>query len=146
MLFWTPASLKKGAVMGAEPWSYVVPFEPSVEAALEKLRRRVFESGEYRGSEMNPATPMQALEMMEADGTASILDMLSISDSPGICSVCPLGDEQLKSLFGTTQPTREMIESNHDLYQDIDRGQGIYIIAYKDGQPSEYFFAGYSFD
>lgn len=29
---------------------------------------------------------------------------------------------------------------------DIDRGQGVYIVAYRDGKPSEIFFAGYSFD
>jgi len=29
-----------------------------------------------------------------------------------------------------------MIERNLDFYEDIDRGQGIYIIAYKDGKTS----------
>jgi len=132
--------------MGATPWSYFVAYESDVEAALEKLRTRVFESGEYQGSEMNPASPEEAVANMEADGTASILDMMSVSDSPGMCSICPLRSDKLESLFGTTQPTREMIEANLDYYEDIDRGEGIYIVAYRDGKPSEYFFAGYSFD
>jgi hypothetical protein len=132
--------------MGAMPWSYFVPFEPSVEAALAKLRQQVFESGEYQGSEMNPATPKEALTNMEADGTASILDIMSVSQSPDICSVCPLSPARLQALFGTTQPTHEMVESNQGFYEDIDRGQGIYIVVYKGGQPDEYFFAGYSFD
>jgi hypothetical protein len=132
--------------MGAEPWSYFVPFEASVEAALARLRRRVFESGAYRGSAAKPATPEEAVEAMEADGTASILDITSVSDSPDFFSVCPLPDSQLTRLFGTTQPTHEMIESNMEFYEDIERGQGIYIQVFKDGKPDEYFFAGYSFD
>jgi hypothetical protein len=132
--------------MGGEPWNYFVPFEASVEAALEKLRQRIFESGEYRGSEMKPATPQEALENSEADGTASILDIMWVRESPDFCSVCPLADEQLKALFGTTQPTHEMIQANMDFYDDIDRGQGIYIVVYKGDKPNELFFAGYSFD
>ncbi|MDB5333156.1 MAG: hypothetical protein JWP03_4307 [Phycisphaerales bacterium] len=132
--------------MGGEPWNYFVPFEASVEAALKKLRERVFESGDFRGSEMKPATPDDAFTNMGADGTASILDILMVGDSPEMCSVCPLPDAQLKSLFGTAHPTHEMIEATTDFYDDIERGQGIYIIVYKDDQPHEYFFAGYSFD
>ena len=28
----------------------------------------------------------------------------------------------------------------------LERGQGVYIVAYRDDKPSEIFFAGYSFD
>jgi hypothetical protein len=132
--------------MGAEPWSYFVPFEPDVEAALEKLRKRVFDAGDFRGSEMKPATPDDAFTNMGVEGTASILDILMVTDEPEMCSVCPLPGAQLTSLFGTAQPTHEMIEANMDFYEDIERGQGIYIVVYKDDNPDEYFFAGYSFD
>ncbi len=138
--------LTKGYAMGGEPWQYFVPFEKSVEAALEKLRERVFESGEFNGSESMPATPAEALENSAPDGTRSILDMMLVGDSPDYCTVCPLPEEQLQTLFGTTQPTHKMIESNHGFYEDIERGQGIYIVVYKDGAADEYLFAGYSFD
>ncbi len=49
-------------------------------------------------------------------------------------------------LYGTEQPSHEMVEHNMDFFEDIGRGQGIYIIVYKDGQPSELFFTDYSFD
>jgi hypothetical protein len=39
-----------------------------------------------------------------------------------------------------------MIERNMDFFENIDRGQGIYIAVYRNGQPYEIFFAGYSFD
>ncbi len=52
----------------------------------------------------------------------------------------------MQDLFGKTRPTREMVEENEDLWEDLERGQGIYIVLYKDNQPDEIFFAGYSFD
>ena len=39
-----------------------------------------------------------------------------------------------------------MVESSGGLYDDIGRGQGVYVVVYEDGEPNEYFFAGYSFD
>lgn len=132
--------------MGGVPWNYYVPFELSVESALHKLRQRVFESGDFRGSELNPSTPEEALDNTEADGTASILDIFQISKSPDFCSLSPLSDAELQNLFGTTKPSHEMIEANSGFYDDIERGQGIYIVVYAGDQPGEYFFAGYSFD
>jgi hypothetical protein len=133
--------------MGATPWSYFVPFEPSVATALAKLRQRVFEAGDFWGSEMNPATFEEAMENMDAEGTGSIIDMMmGVSQSPALLCVCPLLEGQLESLFGTARPTHEMVESSSDFYEDIERGQGIYIVVHKDDKPAEYFFAGYSFD
>ena len=39
-----------------------------------------------------------------------------------------------------------MIEENNEFFEEIERGQGVYIIVYKDSQPSEIFFGGYSYD
>jgi hypothetical protein len=39
-----------------------------------------------------------------------------------------------------------MIEAHDELFDALERGQGVYVVAYKDDQPSEIFFAGYSFD
>jgi hypothetical protein len=132
--------------MGAEAWDYFVPYEENIPAALQKLRQREFRAGRYRGSEEQPATIEEAIENMDADGTGSILDMMRISDRPDYFAVTPMSPDELVRQFGTEQPTREMIERNVDFYEDIERGQGVYIIAYKDGKPSEIFFGGYSFD
>jgi hypothetical protein len=83
---------------------------------------------------------------MDADGTASILDIERVADEPDFCVVAPLSKDELVRLFGTDQPTRAMIEQNMDFYEDIERGQGVYIILYENGHPSEIFFGGYSFD
>lgn len=132
--------------MGAEPWDYFVSYEPDIQAALEKLKQREFRAGRYRGSEDDPATIEEAIENMDADGTGSILDMMAVGETPELCTVVPMPREAQRRLFGTDKPTREMIERNHDFWEDIDRGQGVYIIAYKNDKPSEIFFGGYSFD
>ena len=132
--------------MGAEPWDYFVPYEEDVQKALEKLRLREFRAGRYRGAEEHPATIEEVFENMDEDGTASILDITHIADEAEFFAVTPLPPNDLVQLFGTDKPTREMIERNMDFYEDIDRGQGVYIVAYKDGKPSEIFFGGYSFD
>ena len=147
--------------MGGHPWFYYVDYEPDIDAALQKLRHREFLAGRY-----NPATPFpefpvdvnapsigaqhssieEAFEDADADGTRSILDMMNVSDTPDYCVVAPLPEEKLTELFGTDQPTYEMIEDSEELYEVLERGQSVYIIAYKDDEPSKILFAGYSFD
>lgn len=147
--------------MGGHPWFYFVDYEPDLNAALQKLRRREFEAGRYNPATYFPAFPVnpalptpgaqhgsieEAIEEADADGTRSILDMMEVSDEPDFNVVAPLPEEDLLDLFGTEKPTRQMIEDNDDLFENLERGQGVYIIAYKDDRPAEIFFAGYSFD
>jgi hypothetical protein len=99
------------------------------------------------------------LEESGESGTMSILDMLSVSDGPDTCAVCPLSEAELMALFQTVQPSSEIIENillneeeveglgTSDLFWDeIGRAEGRYIIAYEDGKPTEIFFAGFSAD
>lgn len=55
-------------------------------------------------------------------------------------------DAMLADLYETTEPDHEMVESNLDVFDHIDRGQAIYVVVYRNGQPDELFFAGYSYD
>jgi hypothetical protein len=156
--------------MGAEPWSYFVPCREDVAVALEELKHREFAAGRYHkpwGFTGTHATIDEAVAAGDADGTRSILDMIGVADSPRnpdlevftddplefdseddlmLGLVAPLAPKQLALLFGTQRPTRAMIEANDDYYGLIDRGLGIYIVAYDGDAPSELFFAGYSFD
>lgn len=147
--------------MGAHAYYYFVPFEPDRNAALTRLRAREFEAGRY-----NPAMPFltfpieegspapgpqhdsiqEAIEVAGEDGTRSILDIVLVDSKANHRVAAPLSDARLEQLFGTTRPTRAMIEGNHDVFEDIERGQCVVITAFVDDQPSEYFFAGYSFD
>jgi hypothetical protein len=147
--------------MGAHPYYYFVKYQSDIDVALQELRAREFEAGRY-----NPVIPFlefpigpespapgnqhisidEPMEDADADGTRSILDLDHISDEPDFCTVTPVAPDELERLFGTDQPTRKMIEENGELFENIERGQGIYLIAYKNGHPDEIFFAGYSFD
>ena len=147
--------------MGGHPWFYYVDYEPDINAALQKLRQREFLAGRYNPAIDFPEFPVdenspvigaqhgsieEAIEDADADGTRSILDMMTVADTPDYCVVAPLPSEKMLELFGTDKPTFEMIEDSEELYEELERGKGIYIIVYKDGEPSKILFAGYSFD
>ena len=68
--------------MGAEPWQYFVAYQPNLQGALENLRQQEFRAGRFRGSELKPATIEEAFENMDADGTASILDIERVAEEP----------------------------------------------------------------
>lgn len=147
--------------MGGHAWFYFVDYEPDVNSALQKLREREFRAGRYNPVTWFPEFPVgpdspapgaqhdsidEAIEEADADGTRSILDMMVVADEPDFNAVAPLPTKDLVELFGTDKPTREMIEGNDELFEALERGQGVYVVVYKDEQPSEIFFAGYSFD
>jgi hypothetical protein len=147
--------------MGAHPYWYTVKHRPDVAGALQELREREFRAGRYNPVIPFPdfpigphsaapgarhATMAEAIEDADADGTRSIIDLDRVADEPDHGAVTALGDAALQALFGTTRPTREMVEDNFDFWEDLERGQGVYIVLYKDDQPDEIFFAGYSYD
>ena len=147
--------------MGGHAWFYFVDYEPDVNAALQKLREREFRAGRYNPVLWFPEFPVgpdsptpgaqhasieEALEASEEEGTRSILDMTKVADAPDFFAVAPLPLEDLIALFGTDKPTHEMVEEGDELFEALERGQGVYITVYQDNQPSEIFFAGYSFD
>ncbi|MBN1409523.1 MAG: hypothetical protein JW969_01670 [Spirochaetales bacterium] len=132
--------------MGGEVWQYFVPHQDDIKKALHDLKEQVFRSGKYRGSASAPGSIDEAIESMGEIGTASILDITHISESMEPCAVSPFSEEDLEYFFDTTMPTHETIERNHDFWDDIERGCGVYIIVYKNGKPDEIFFGGYSFD
>ena len=149
-------------MMGAEPWSCFVPYEPDIATALEAAKAQEFAAGRYSFEPDDPpATIDEAREQAAESGTASVLDMIGVADAPhadagdwfatsdmpaSFCMAAPLSREQLLELYGTERPTRTQVESNTDFYDWIDRGLGIYVIVYEGETPSEIYFAGYSFD
>jgi hypothetical protein len=146
--------------MGAHPWFYFVPYEKDIAKGLEALREREFRAGRYNPSEPLPGFPVDprrlpgskhpsieaARAAASANGTRSILDMTRISPRPDFGAVAPLDDAELMDLFGTIKPTRADIETSEAIFEQIERGQGIYIVVYEDNEPSQVYFAGYSYD
>ncbi len=132
--------------MGAEPYQYLVDYEDDIHVALTKLRKQVFESGEFNGADLNPSTPEEALEMATEDGTRSILDIMTISDEPKFCAAAPLTAEEFQEYFGTDKPTAEMVEENDRFWDGLERGMARCVIIYEGDVPKMLLFAGYSFD
>jgi hypothetical protein len=150
--------------MGGEFWSYSVPYQEDIRAALEALREQEFRAGRFwqpaevqlgffgrllgRGPcrPKSPASIPEALKISDATGTRSILDMERVTDTPGLGAVSPLRPEELRELFGTEQPTLEAIEKSDEFIDRLERGQGVYIILYHQGKPEGIYFAGYSYD
>jgi len=152
--------------MGAEFWSYFVPYQEDIRAALEALREQEFRVGRFRqpsqiypgffgrmfgrppSKPKPPASIQEAIRIADTDatGTRSILDMERISDRPESGAVSPVPPDELRRLLGTEQPTRELIERSEELFERVDRGQGIYVVTYKNGKPDGIYFGGYSYD
>jgi hypothetical protein len=147
--------------MGGHPWWYLVPYQSDIEGALAQLKEREFEAGRYNPAIRFPPFPLtpdspapgprhatieEALDSSAEDGTRSILDMVSISDTTDYQVVSPLNELKLIELFGTTHPSRAQVETSDTLFEILERGKGVYLVVYEEGQPSEIFFAGYSFD
>lgn len=147
--------------MGAHPYYYFVKYQPDIETALQELRQREFEAGRYNPVQPFPRFPIhhnsaapgaqhisidEAQEDAAEDGTRSILDITTVSEEPDFCVAVPLADEDLQRYFGTVQPTAEMVSRKLDFLGSVERGHCVYITIFKDGQPSELFFGGYSFD
>ena len=147
--------------MGAEPYWYFVEYKPDIGAALQELRDREFRAGRYHPVvdrlefPLGPFSPIpgakhasikKAIKAADATGTRSILDIERVGEEPDSSVATPLGNDVLTSIYGTPQPTRQMIEQNMDFFESIERGQAVYVVVYKDGKPDEIVFAGYSFD
>jgi hypothetical protein len=149
--------------MGARFWSYAVPYQEDIRAAL---REQEFPAGRFwQPSEVQPGffgrifgrapskprppqSIREAVKIADASaiGTRSILDTERISDSPALSAAWLVPREELQRLFGTDQPTRKTVEECEELIELIDRGQGLCVVTYQQGKPDGIYFAGYSFD
>jgi hypothetical protein len=78
------------------------------------------------------------------------LDTPSISPKPQFGAISPFPTSKLVEYFGSKTPSRTKIQQTFDsgvLEQFVSkRWQGVYVVAYRDGSPSEIFFAGCSGD
>ena len=88
----------------------------------------------------------EARDDSDADGTRSILDVTYVREEPDYDAVAPVREDELMEFFGTTKPSAEDVEDCDDLFDSIERGQGVYVVLYEDDEPSQIFFAGYSYD
>lgn len=150
--------------MGGSPYWYIVPHEDP-KAALEKLRMREFKAGRYYPAVERPRFPVtekspapgakhktiaEAIEASDASGTQSILDIDRISEKPEFLAATAVGEDDLKRLFKTTKPTREVVlddmVNRMRLFSEIERGHAVFLPLYEKGKALSLLFVGYSVD
>jgi hypothetical protein len=110
---------------------------------FDGLREEMELEGEHE-----PQTMEELLELCAEDMTHSIIDIECVSeDSDDLFTVSPLSLEEQHALWGTAQPTRELLKGVESRRWELrGRGYGVFAIAYKDGKPDEICFAGVTGD
>ena len=95
-----------------------------------------------------PGSIRELLDQQGRTGTHSILDITSLFPRPRQGAISPFPRSKPFEMFGTDAPSREETEEAWTLgrFQSSfnRRGQGIYLIVYRDDRPDEIFFAGCS--
>jgi hypothetical protein len=124
--------------MGGEPWLVRKPFEGDVAQVLNKHKREILE----RTPDWPEIKLSEIAKVRDSDGDGW-------PDPESMCFLAPFGDPQLMDMFGSIKPPISIEEK--DLWtkvswDDIPRGEGHYLILYKDDKPAEVCFLGYSFD
>ena len=124
------------------------PTRSIFKVPLKNCGTQFFQSGEFNGVEFGPATPEEALRMTveDGDGTRSILDIMQVADAPNFCCAAPLTPDELQRYFGHGKPTREQLKQAGGFWEDIERGHCRVIVLYHGDEPTQLYFAGYSFD
>jgi len=84
----------------------------------------------------------------EGEGTHSILDIYALSDTAAYHTAILLPLEKVQEIFGTEHPPHTMIElrMKEVMLEAVGRWIGAYIVIWKDDQPDEIFFFGFSGD
>lgn len=92
-------------------------------------------------------------------GTQSILDIEGISEEPEQGFASAFHDEDLRRMFGTTQPSRAVLNEfliketgvepedqiqSTGFFDSIGKGEGRYIILFQGERPSDIYWVGYS--
>lgn len=143
--------------MGASGWNYYVPYQEDLAVALEQLRQRVFQEGEYfrepedePGERPEPATIEELWEDEEVQesGTHSILDMFRVvgpGEAAEIAAVQPVTSAEVRGIVGAGLLTREHVRLLEPLASErwFGRCAVLHDVA---GKPQEIYFWGFSGD
>lgn len=148
--------------MGASGWDYYVTYQPDLQAALDELRQRVFETGDYwwavpyefgKSASDFPDRPrteedLWADDAVRESGTHSILDMstvLAAGDEPDYGTVQPVTEAEAIERAGVAKPTREHVEALGPLADQLWFGRCA-VLHDAAGAPTEIYFWGSSGD
>lgn len=98
--------------MGVSCWVYYVPYQENVEQAFQALRQNLFETdGAFDDYVPRPQTIEEGLERSEGSGTATAMDLFSVSTQPQGYDVVPLEASVIHHLLTQKEPTRAVVEA-----------------------------------
>ncbi|HVU15279.1 MAG TPA: hypothetical protein VHD32_00025 [Candidatus Didemnitutus sp.] len=126
--------------------------DPAMRAQLEASIVKIEELRSQIPRMPEPRSIEELLMQRAESGTHSILDIQGISPVPEFGAVSPMPGDDLVRIFGTSEPTREMVEAllgderlmEHPLVSK--RWQGVFFAVYGGGRPVEFCFVGTSGD
>ena len=101
----------------------------------------------YYHSMPEPTDPDSLVVWNREEGTHSIIDIERTSDTPNLSTAAPLPEETLLELFGTVKPNHAQVDAKKAVINELrSRWHGTYIVVYKNDEPDELFFTGFSGD
>ena len=148
--------------MGASGWDYYVPYQSDLQAALDELRQRVLDSGDYwwavpyefgKSAREFPDRPrtedeLWAEEAVQESGTHSILDMTRVvadGEAPDYRTVQPVTEAEAADRLGVAKLSRAHVEALRPLAGERWFGRCA-VLHDATGEPSEIYFWGSSGD
>jgi hypothetical protein len=148
--------------MGASGWEYYVPYRSDLQAALDELRRRVLDDGDYwwavpyefgKSAREYPNRPrtedeLWADEAVQESGTHSILDVshvVTAGDAPDFGTVQPVTEAEAVERLGVAKLTRSHVAALQSLAAERWSGRCA-VLHDATGEPSEIYFWGSSGD
>lgn len=147
--------------MGASGWDYYVPYQADLEAALQDLRRQVFETEDYYWDPWDDDLPdgvakprpesIEELwedENVQEEGTHSILDMhrvLRTHEEPDYFTVQPVSPTEALRAVSTDRLTRAHVVALKPLASRRWFGRCA-VLHNAAGEPEEIYFWGFSGD
>jgi hypothetical protein len=95
-----------------------------------------------------PETLEDLIKIQGDSGTHCIIDIDGISPTPQYRMATPVSEEQLVELFGTTKPTRTMVEMLKPHFKDLinEYWMAVCLVVYKNDEPDEVFIYGITGD
>ncbi len=132
------------------PFDQFCPPDPAIWDAPEELamwKNMYAEEVRRHRKGRAPRSPDDALSLAGTEGTHSIIDIRTISETDDRSQSGHLSEQDRHALFGTLEPTKEMVLAKQRELQDY-RGRWLctYVVVFAAGAPSEFFFTGFSGD
>lgn len=124
--------------MAGSVWSHEAVFDGDPAAALAAIKAEVWEAQDFQGAELGCSTPEEVFEATFPEGTCSPLDLVvGVSDVPRGLAASPLGDDELRGIFGAATVSMSTVDSAQieRIGEALDNGQARYFVALTDSGP-----------